>query len=124
LEISFLFVQTEIFLCSSHCCSLFPECSNYYIQCDVHLKVLPHEAFGTVIVSRVSLLCDGEDVVLQNPFLFIVFIKNESCAGAEVTLLFKHLTSSEICSISPQHTLNVKDRITLVYDNTTTGRIA
>ena len=51
LEISSSFVQTEIFLYSSHRCSLCTEYSNYYIQCDVHLKVLPHEAFRTASVS-------------------------------------------------------------------------
>jgi len=48
-------------------------------------------------VSRVNFLCDGEDIVLQHPFFLIVFINNESlCAGAEVTLLCKNLTCSEM----------------------------
>ena len=100
---------------SSHCVSPCPECTKYYIHCDVHLKVLPHEAFRTVKVSCVSFRCDGEDSVLQHHFSLLCSLAKNRC---------EHLMCSEYCSNTPKHLLKFRDKITLVYDNTATGRVA
>jgi hypothetical protein len=71
----------------------------------------------------VSILHDAEDSVQQRTFsVFGWFAVNRCSEANRFTLLCKCLTCSEICSNSPKLSMSLKVKISLVYDNTATGR--